>query len=101
MLLESSFKGTYARLAEHVFAVIFQMIFDINPPCMNDQTKESLWDIVVWVEALEGTYIRCFGFQISHHLMLQYVTNKVVMQEVENQLDRGLLGILHKRKKSP
>lgn len=30
-----------------------------------------------------------------------YVTRKVVMQEVANQMDKGLSGILHRRKKAP
>jgi len=33
--------------------------------------------------------------------MPQYVINKVVMQEVENQLDKGLSRTLHRRKYTP
>lgn len=33
--------------------------------------------------------------------MPRYVTNKVVLQEVDYQFDKGLSGVLHIRKKAP
>lgn len=33
-------------MVENLFIVIFHLIFKIDPPCMIDQVKESLRDIV-------------------------------------------------------
>ena len=101
VLSEGRLGGTFDRLDEHFFAIIFHLIFKTNPVGMTDQVKESLKDIVDWFATPEGAYIRCFICQTIPHLMPQYVTNKVVMQEVENQLDKGLPGTLHRRKETP
>ena len=57
LLSDMSFTGAYDRLADNLFIVIFQMIYEIDPPCMTNQVKESLHDIVDWFSTLEVTYI--------------------------------------------
>lgn len=81
---EASFLGVHEKLIEHLFSVIFHITFEVDIPCMTNQVKEALRDIIDWFSTPEGTYIRCYGFQISPHLMSRYVTNNIVMQEVEN-----------------
>lgn len=98
---KSRFWSAYNRLAEHLFSFIFHMIYEIDPPYMTNQVKESMQDIVDWFTTPEGTYIRCFGCRVSPHFMPQYVTNKVVLQEVAYQLDKGFSRVLHRRKKYP
>lgn len=70
VLFELSFRGVYEKLTEHFFVVIFHVIFEIDPPYMTYQVKESLQFIADCFSAPEGTYIRFFGCQISPHRML-------------------------------
>lgn len=97
VLLELSFRGAYDRLVECLFIDISHMIYEIDPPWTIDQVKESLHDITYWFVAHEGTYIRCFRCHISPNIMLWYVTNKVILQELAKYLDKGLLGVVHRR----
>lgn len=68
---------------------------------MTNQVKEASHDITDWFAALESTYIICFICQISPYLMPCYVTNKVVLQEVSYQLNKGSSRVIHRRKKAP
>jgi len=36
------------RLAEHLFVVLYDMIFEVEPPCMTYQVKEELYEITNW-----------------------------------------------------
>ena len=57
---------------------------------MTNQVKEALYDIADWFSRLDDTYIRFFNCHIIPHVMLRYVTKKVVLQEVPYQLKNGL-----------
>lgn len=76
VLSKEIFRGVYEKLVEHLFVVIFHMIFEINPLCMTDQLNESFLNILNSFVAFESTYMMLFGCHISPHIMLQYVTTR-------------------------
>lgn len=63
------FRGEYDRLAEHFFAVILHMIYEIDPPYRNDLVKESLHSITDWFSLPKDTHICFFRYHISYHDM--------------------------------
>jgi len=73
------------------------MIFEVEAPCMSRETRKAVVEITDWFASPQGKYLKVFGSQMPPHLMLRYVTGKVVMKEVRYQLWTGQL--LQKKKK--
>lgn len=70
----------------HFIAMIYEMFFKVEAPYMINKAKEVVVEVVDWFSYSQGTYIRVFRSYNNPNLMLKYVTEKVVMQEISYQL---------------
>ena len=56
---------------------------------------EVIIGISYWYASLGGPFIRVFGEENPQHVLLRYVTEKMIMQEVSYHILVGLLARIH------
>jgi len=56
------------------------MIFGVEATCIIDKAKEVVVEVAEWFTFSHYTFIRVFRSYNIPHLILKFVTNKVVMQ---------------------
>lgn len=86
-----------ARLTDHFIISLYKLIFEQDPPCMSQEVMEVILNIVYWYASPNGTFIIVFGGEKPLHVLLMYVTDKLVSYHLSTGLSAGL----HRKKKVP
>lgn len=81
-------------MVEHFFKVLYQMIFEEEAPCMSHEAMKIVTKVANWFASLDGTYLKVFDCQKPPHILLRYVTDKVIMQEISYHRITCLFSVL-------
>ena len=77
--LETRYKGKYTQITIKIILVVYQNIFEIEPPYMYERERMPLLEVVDCFTHGDCTFIRVLGaYRIPHQLPL-LVIDKVVL----------------------
>jgi len=79
---ECSFRGVIIRLFNHFLAPVYMLIFEQDPPYMLKEAMEALLSIAYWYASPSSTYIRMFSVEKPPHVLLNFSSDILFMQEV-------------------
>jgi len=71
-----------ARLSDHFMILVYKFIFEQDPPCISQESMETLVNIVYCYALVGGTLIRIFGREKPLHVLPWFSMEKLVMQGV-------------------
>ena len=77
--LETKYIGKYTQIRNKFILMVYQNLFEIEPPSMSEREMMSLIEVFNWFTHGDFKFIRVLGaYRILHQLPL-FVTDKVVL----------------------
>lgn len=95
------FRGVITQFSDHLVILVYNMIFEKDPPCMSMETMEALIDIADWYASPFGTFICMYSMEKPHHVLPKFAMDKLVMQEKSYHTSARLSARLHRKRKAP
>lgn len=69
VLSKYNYMGVYDKLVQHLFMVLYHMVFEEEAPCMYHEARKAFVEIADWFGSPQGTYITVFSSQIPPHFL--------------------------------
>jgi hypothetical protein len=86
VLWEHNYIIEYHKIYNHFLAPMYEFIFCAPTLCMTDKVLEIIQNIGDCYLMENETYIRIYGATKAPHLLLRFVPNKLVVQEITYQI---------------
>ena len=98
---DSKYKQDIESISQHFIPTLYRKFFGQDTPCISWRAMEMLVKVAHWFPFSEYTFIRVFSSFKAPHALPEFVTDKMLLQEVCYQMNSSFSKVLTKGKKNP
>ena len=100
MLQENKYKEDYERMCNGSFALVYQILFGEEAPCLSLKGENILQACGDWYRTSDEVYIRALGSTKDMHQFPHFVLDTLLTQDISYQnYANGVVASLHKSKR--
>ena len=99
MFWASKYKQDMESIAHNFIPALYKKLFGKDAPCMSKRAMQTITRVANWFPITHSTFIRVFGSFKAPHALPEFVTDKLLLQEVCYQMTSGFSKVLTKGKK--